>query len=232
MPFVLFNYILIVMKEIKTAIILGATGLTGRLLLKKLIADDRYSSIKLFSRKASDNSSPKVEEFIGDILQLEQYKNEFTADEVFCCIGTTSSKTKDRTLYKAIDYGIPHEASKLAKANHIPTFMVISAMGANAKSKIFYNRTKGEMEQAVLNQKIPNTYILRPSLILGDRDEKRLGESLGAIMLKISNVLLTGRLKKYRAIKADFIANAMLTLANSKHNTQIVESDMIQKLGA
>jgi hypothetical protein len=88
------------------------------------------------------------------------------------------------------------------------------------------------MEQAVLNQKIPNTYILRPSLILGERNEKRLGESLGAILLKITNVILTGRLKKYRAIEADCIANAMLTLTKSKHNTQIVNSDMIQELGS
>ena len=109
--------------------------------------------------------------------------------------------------------------------------MVISAMGANAQSNIFYNRTKGEMEQAVLNQEIPNTYILRPSLILGERDEKRLGESFGAVLLKITHVILIGKLKKYRAIEADCIANAMLNLAKSKHNTQIVNSDMIQKLG-
>ena len=216
----------------RTAIILGATGLTGRLLLNKLIADASFSSIKLFSRKASGNTSPKVEEFIGDMLQLEHFKTEFTADEVFCCIGTTSAKTKDRTVYKAIDYGIPQKAAKLARENNIPTFIVISAMGANARSKIFYNRTKGDMEQAVLSQKIPNTYILRPSLILGVRDERRLGESLGAVALKISNVLLTGRLKKYRAIEADCIANAMINLAKSKHNTQIVNSDVIQKLGS
>ena len=108
-----------------TAIILGATGLTGRLLLNKLIADDSYASIKLFSRKSSGNNSPKVEEFIGDLLQLEHFKNEFIADEVFCCIGTTSAKTRDRTIYKAIDYGIPHEAAKLARENYIPTFMAI-----------------------------------------------------------------------------------------------------------
>lgn len=215
-----------------SAIILGATGLTGSLLLNKLIADESYSSIKLFSRKASGSTSPKVEEFIGDIIQLEHFKNEFTADVVFCCIGTTSAKTKDRTIYKAIDYGIPQKAAKLARENNIPTFIVVSAMGANARSKIFYNRTKGEMEQAVLYQKIPNTYILRPSLILGPRNEKRLGESLGAVVMKISNALLIGSLKKYRAIEADSIANAMLKLAKSEHQTQIVNSDMIQKLGS
>jgi uncharacterized protein YbjT (DUF2867 family) len=215
----------------KTAIILGGTGLTGRLLLSKLITDDSYSSIKLFSRKASGNTSTKIQEFVGDVLQLEQFKNDFTADEVFCCIGTTSAKTKDREVYKAIDFGIPFAASKLAKENNIPTFMVMSSLGANAKSKIFYSRTKGEMEQAVLNQKIPNTYILRPSLILGERDERRFGESLGAVMMKLSNFFLRGRLKTYRAIEADCIADAMISLAKSKPDLTIVNSDIIQKLG-
>jgi len=221
-----------VSKNQKTAIILGATGLTGRLLLSKLIADDSYTSIKLFSRKASGNTAPKIKEYVGNMLQLEHFKNDFTADEVFCCIGTTSAKTKDRAIYKAIDFGIPFAASKLSKENNIPTYIVVSAMGANSKSKIFYNRTKGEMEQAVLSQKIPNTYILRPSLILGERDEKRIGESLGAVLLKLTNVFMIGRLKKYRAIKADSIAQAMISLAKSNHNTSIVESDIIQKLGS
>lgn len=215
----------------KTAIILGATGLTGKLLLNKLVADDRYSSIKLFSRKASGNSSPKIKEFVGDILQLELFKNDFTADEVFCCIGTTTSKTKDRAIYKAIDFGIPFTASKLAKENKIPTFLVISALGSNAKSKIFYNRTKGEMEQAVLDQKISNTYILRPSLILGDRNKMRFGESLGAVLMKLISVFLNGRAKKYRAIEAGCIAEAMINLAKSLPKMQIINSDLIQKLG-
>jgi uncharacterized protein YbjT (DUF2867 family) len=216
----------------KTAIILGSTGLTGKLLLNKLIADDRYASIKLFSRKPSGNTSPKIKEFVGDILQLEQFKNDFTADEVFCCIGTTSAKTKDRAIYKAIDFGIPFTASKLAIENKIPTILVISALGSNAKSKIFYNRTKGEMEQAVLDQKIDNTYILRPSLILGDRGERRFGESLAAVFMKLIAVFLIGRAKKYRAIEADCIAEAMITLANSLPKIKIVDSDLLQKLGS
>ena len=214
----------------KTAILLGATGLTGRLLLDRLIADDNYSCIKLFSRRASGNSSPKIKEFIGDVIQLEQFKNDFTADEVFCCVGTTSAKTKDRTVYRAIDYGIPVTASKLAKENRIPTFLVISSMGANAGSKIFYSRTKGEMEQAVLDQKIPHTYILRPSLILGERSERRMGESIGASIMRLSAPLLLGKAKKYRAIEADTIAAAMISLAKSEYQEQIVPSDVIQVL--
>jgi len=215
----------------KTAIVLGGTGLTGNLLIKRLLADDSYAGIKLFSRNESGIGSEKIEEFIGDLLQLEHFKNDFTADEVFCCIGTTSAKTKDRSVYKAIDFGIPFTAARLAKENNIPTFLVISSMGANTRSKIFYSRTKGEMEQAVLGEKIPHTYILRPSLILGKRAETRMGESLGAAVLKFTNAVLVGRLKKYRAIEADRIAAAMIHLAKSLPPTGIVISDTLQELG-
>ena len=214
----------------KTAIIIGAKGLTGSLLLKRLVTDGSYTNIKLFSRKSTGVRSPKVKEFLGDILQLEEFKKDFTADEVYCCVGTTSSKTKDREVYRAIDFGIPSKAATLARENKIPTFMVISSMGANTQSKIFYSRTKGEMEQAVLDQDIPNTFILRPSLILGDRNEKRFGESFGALVLKVTNTLLVGRLKKYRAIKADQIAAAMISLAKSLPDRKILESDLIQEL--
>lgn len=216
----------------KTAIVLGATGLTGSLLLKRLIADDSYTAIKLFSRRSTGNSSPKIKEYTGDLLHLEHFKDDFTADELFCCVGTTSSKTKDRTIYKAIDFGIPSAAARLANENNIRTFLVISSMGANTKSKIFYNRTKGEMEQAVMDQKIPNTYILRPSLILGSRDERRMGESAGALVMKLTNTLLVGKLKKYRAIGADCIAAAMINLAKSKPESLIVPSDILQELGS
>ncbi|MFO7671979.1 MAG: NAD-dependent epimerase/dehydratase family protein [Bacteroidales bacterium] len=215
----------------KTAILLGSTGLTGSLLLKRLIADESYSTIKLFSRRPSGNRSPKIEEYIGDVLHLEHFKKDFTADDVFCCVGTTSVKTKDRTLYRAIDFGIPFAAAKLSRENNIPTYLVISSMGANQKSKIFYSRTKGEMEQAVLDQKIPNTYILRPSLILGDRNERRIGESIGAIVMKLTDVLLVGKLKKYRAIEADCVASAMIRLAKSGYKSQVVESDVIREFG-
>ena len=109
----------------KTAIILGASGLTGGLLLKKLIVDDRYESINLFSRSSIKGLPNKVKQYIGDLLELEQFKNDFTGDEVYCCIGTTAKKTPDKSLYRDIDYGIPVAAAKLAKANRINTFLVI-----------------------------------------------------------------------------------------------------------
>ena len=215
----------------KTAIILGASGLTGGLLLEKLIVDGRYESIKLFSRSSIKGLPNKVKQYIGDLLELEQFKNDFTGDEVYCCIGTTAKKTPDKSLYRNIDYGTPVAAAKLAKANGINTFLVISAMGANKKSSVFYNRTKGEMEQEVLNQAIPRTSILRPSLIGGERNEQRLLEKIGLVVFKVIQPLFIGPLKKYRIINADSIAQAMLNLANATSNTDvIITSDDIEQL--
>ena len=196
----------------KTAIILGATGLTGGLVLKKLIDDNRYTTIKLFSRTKIEGVPNKVQQFIGNLLQLQQFKADFTGDEVYCCIGTTKKKTPDNMRYKQIDYGIPVAAAKMARENGIPTLLVISAMGANKNSNVFYNRTKGEMEQEVLRQNVPNTSILRPSLISGDRSEQRILEKIGITFFKLMQPLFIGPLKKYRMIAAETIARAMVNI--------------------
>lgn len=215
----------------KTAIILGATGLTGGLLLEQLIDDDSYKSIKLFSRSKIENLPHKVTQFIGDMLQLEQFKSDFTADQVFCCIGTTTSKTSDKQVYKQIDYGIPVSAAKLAKANEIDTFLVVSALGANEKSSVFYNKTKGEMERDVLKQDIKNTYIFRPSLIGGDRKENRTLENVGIAIFKVIQPFFFGNLKQYKITDPKRMAQAMIKIANNNTHTEvIITSNDIKKM--
>ena len=217
----------------KTAIILGASGLTGSYILQKLIADDRYDHIKLFSRSKIKNQPEKVEQFVGDLLDLSHFKPKFIGDVLFCCIGTTKKKTPEKALYKKIDYGIPVAAAKLAKANNIKTFLVISAVGANANSKTFYTRTKGEMERDVLDQKIENTFILRPSLIDGDRNESRIAENIALKLFKVIQPLFMGKLRKYKIIDASTIAQAMINLANrvnTKKTSEIITSDDIYTL--
>ncbi|WBX70041.1 NAD(P)H-binding protein [Tenacibaculum retecalamus] len=217
----------------KTAIILGATGLTGSLVLHKLIEDDNYNNIKLFSRAKIEGLPNKVTQFIGDILKLADFKNDFTADEVFCCIGTTAKKTPDKNTYKQIDYGIPVTAAKLSKENNIATFLVVSAMGANKKSNVFYNKTKGEMEYAVLSLNIKNTFILRPSLIGGNRKERRILEKIGLLVFKVVQPLFIGKLKQYKIINPEIIAQAMLNLANKTNNTEvIITSNEIKKIAS
>nr|WP_321223383.1 NAD(P)H-binding protein [uncultured Psychroserpens sp.] len=206
----------------KTAIILGASGLTGGLVLQKLLNDDRYGSIKLFSRSKIEGLSNRVTQYICDLLELENFKSNFTADEVYCCIGTTKSKTPDKELYKKIDYGIPVAAAKLANANNIDTFLVVSALGANANSSVFYNKTKGEMERDVLQQSIKNTFIFRPSLIGGDREEQRTLEKIGLTILKIIEPLFIGKLKKYKITQANDLAQAMINLANTTNYKEVI----------
>lgn len=211
----------------KTAIIIGATGLTGSLVLEQLLANSDYEKIKLFSRTSTGIKHPKVEEFIVDLLKLENSKSDFTADEVYCCIGTTKKKTPDQEKYKAIDFGIPAAAAKLCSENGIEVMAVVSAIGANPKSKIFYNRTKGEMEEAVKSAGIPRTYILRPSFIGGNRQEKRAGEKIGLAIFKFLKPLFIGCLKKYAVISAEDIASRMIQLANSKEDSKVLESNEI-----
>ena len=191
----------------KTAILLGATGLTGNILLHKLLEDTRYDTIKLFSRTKIKGLPNKVTQFVGDLLNLEQFKEDFKGD------------------------GIPVAAAKLSKENNITTFLVISAMGANKESSVFYNRTKGEMEHDVLEQNIIHTYILRPSLIGGERKERRIVEKVSLVVFKIIQPLFIGNFKQYKIINPESIAQAMLNLANRTSNAEvIITSDDIKKL--
>lgn len=214
----------------KTAIILGASGLTGSIVLDKLLNDNRYDSIKLFSRRRIDGLPSKVKQYIGDLLAIETFQKDFTGDDLFCCIGTTAKKTSDKIAYKAIDYGIPVAAATLAKKNNINTFAVVSSIGANSKSSVFYTKTKGEMERGVLSKEIEYTYILRPSIINGHRTEQRLVEKISLIVFKILQPLFIGKLNKYKITEAEHIAKAMINLANSNSQEKIITSDKIKKI--
>ncbi|WP_044400927.1 NAD(P)H-binding protein [Lacinutrix sp. Hel_I_90] len=214
----------------KSAIILGATGLTGGKVLQQLLADARYSKIILFSRSACEISHDKIEEHLIDLFELENYKKDFVADDVFCCIGTTKAKTKDEVLYKKIDYVIPVAAAKLAAENGINNFIVISALGADAESKLFYNRIKGLMENTVLSKNIDTIYVMQPALIGGEREEKRLGEYVAKVLMKLINPFLIGALKKYKSIHPETIASAMVWLANNPYESGRIKSGVIQKI--
>ncbi|MBT8281633.1 MAG: NAD-dependent epimerase/dehydratase family protein [Muriicola sp.] len=214
----------------KTAIVLGATGLTGGILLNELLQDPRYSRIVAFSRSTVGIKHPKYEEYLGDLFKLSDFSSTFKADEVYCCIGTTKAKTPDKEKYRKIDHGIPLNAAQLCVQNKIDTFIVISSLGANPKSSVFYSRVKGEMEEAVLQLGLPKTHILQPSLISGEREESRKAEKLAKTLFAILNVILIGPLKKYRSVQAKDIAKAMIWLANNEHGQERITSDKITQL--
>lgn len=214
----------------KTAIILGASGATGTELVKILLDDSRYSSIKLFSRRPNTIQHEKVIEYVGNLFELEKFTEEFTANEVYCCIGTTQKQTPNKETYQKIDFGIPVTAAKLAKKNNISTFLVMSSIGANINSNAFYTKTKGEMEQAIQEFQIQNTYIFRPSVLIRKSKEKRILETLFVKILTIVNYLLFGKFKKYRSIKSITVAKTMIAIANSNSNKQLFLSDEIESI--
>ena len=211
----------------KTAIILGATGLTGGILLNLLLEDHTYSKIKVFGRASVDITHPKIEEQLLDMLKLQEGVLDFNGDVVFCCIGTTNSKTPDKELYRKIDHGIPVTAAKLCIQNGVDTIVVISAMGANANSNVFYNKTKGEMERDVLREGIKNTYILQPSLIGGVRKEKRFGERMAQVGMGLFGFLIP---KQYKIIQPATIALTMSRLAEKGYSETIVTSEKIKEI--
>ncbi len=212
----------------KTAIILGATGLTGSHLLDLLLNSNDYEKVKIFTRRTTEKSHPKLEEVICDVLKLEEQADKFTADEVFVCIGTTKAKTPDKKLYHTIDYGIPVSLAKLAEQNNISTFSVISAIGADTNSSIFYSRTKGEMERDVLKCNIPNILIYRPSIIYGNRKDNRLGEKIGVILINGLQFLMIGKLKKYRTISGQGLAKALFLGVNNKGHQIIFRDEFLK----
>ena len=215
----------------KSAIILGATGLTGRYVLDELLNNSEYNKIIVFSRRPLEIKNEKLDVIECDLLNLEEQKEYFRADEVYVCIGTTNNKTPNKKLYRDIDFGIPVTAAQLCRENRIDNIAVISSLGANSKSSVFYTKTKGEMEESVIEMEIPNTYLLRPAMIMGPRKDRRVGETLGKMIIFIINPLLKGALKKYKGIHAETIAKAMVNLCNGKSNLkEIIESDKIWEI--
>lgn len=216
----------------KTAIVLGATGLTGGALLQLLLEDPRYAEIRVFSRRGTGHNHPKLREFLGSLLDLSAFKEHFLGSEIFCCIGTTRAKTPDKAEYRKIDYGIPVQAAQLAATNGIPGFLVVSSLGANPGSRIFYSRTKGEMEVAVAGCNLRKTHILRPSLLVGERKEKRPMEWVAGLIMKGFRRLLAGPLEKYKPVTPGQLARCMHWLANHPYEKLLISSDEIRRIAA
>ncbi len=209
----------------KTAIIIGATGLTGSYLLDLLLYSNDYQKVKIFTRRTTGRTHPKLEEYICDVINLSEKANDFIADEVFCCIGTTKAQTPDQQSYHAIDYGIPVRAAQLSEQNNITTFSVISAIGADTNSIFFYNKTKGQMERDVLKCRVKNILIYRPSFIYGKRKERRIAEKIGVFLLKTIQFLLVGKLKKFQPISGKDLAETLF-LGVKNRGKKIIPRDL------
>ncbi|WP_409370589.1 oxidoreductase [Lysinibacillus sp. 38-6] len=196
----------------RSAIVVGATGLTGTSLIEQLCENDDYVSVIVIARRELQYKHPKLEVKIRNFDTLEEKDIEF-AHELYCCLGTTIKKAGSREAFEKVDFEYPLAIASLAKKRGIPHMLVITAMGANEQSSIYYNRVKGKLEQALMELGLQRLSIIRPSLLVGQREEFRFGEKLGETVLKLIKPLLIGPLKRVRSIDASQVAKAMIVIA-------------------
>ncbi|KAA9332146.1 NAD-dependent epimerase/dehydratase family protein [Hymenobacter busanensis] len=200
----------------KTALIAGATGLVGSYLLPLLLQSDRYAKVISVGRRPLPMVHPKLEQRVVDFEQLETQRLSLIADDVYCCLGTTMRQAGSKEAFYKVDYLYVVKLAALTAANFAAQFMVVSAMGADPASRFYYNRVKGDMEAAVRQAPFRAVHIFRPSLLLGQRSQQRLGEKIGAVVLRLINPLLIGPLQHYRAVPAAAVAQAMLNAARQE----------------
>jgi uncharacterized protein YbjT (DUF2867 family) len=216
----------------RTALLLGASGLTGSHCLQLLLRDEAYSQVCIIVRRKLAVEHPKLAQHVVDFELLNYNEQLLKGDDVFCCLGTTIKTAGSQEAFKRVDYDYPLTAAKIAFKNGVKNFLLVSSNGADAKSNIFYSRVKGELENALKKIGFKSLLIFRPSLLLGKRSESRFGEKVGEILGNIFKPLLAGPLKKYRPIEAEVVARAMITAAKSGFKgVHIFESDEIQKIG-
>lgn len=216
--------------ERKTAIVFGATGLVGNMLLDELQSGNAYSTIRIFVRQPTGISIPGIEEIITDFREFQSLSARIKGDDLFICLGTTIRKAGSVARMEKIDRDLPVMVARMAHDNGTKRIAVVSSIGAAPSSRNYYLRIKGEMEEEIKKIGFETTIIVRPSMLLGERKEIRTGEMVGKVFMKTVGPLLTGKMKKYRAIHGRDVARSMIILIQGKPGISIIESDELQKI--
>ncbi|MDC0890445.1 NAD(P)H-binding protein [Candidatus Pelagibacter sp.] len=214
----------------KTALLFGSSGLVGGHLLNQLINDNKYSKIKLFIRKDPEISDPKVEVIKTNFNNLQNHKEDIKGDDCFFCIGTTKQNSPDKNEYRRVELDMPKEIAQIAKLNSVNSFVFVSSGYADPKSSGDYLKFKGEVEEELKKLNFPKLGIMRPSFLLGDRKEKRIGEKIGIFIFKLLSPLFLGPIKKMKPIHSATVAKAMIRTANENLEKNIFESNEISEL--
>jgi len=213
--------------EQKTAVIFGATGLVGNELLRQLIADKRYTGIKVFGRRDPGINDKKLVNRIVDIADVKSWSSEITGDELYICLGTTIKKAGSIAAMEVADRDVPAEIARVGRDNGVKAIAVVSSIGADPGARNYYLRIKGEMETEIAGIGYDRTVIVRPSMLLGKRDEYRFGEEVGKAVMKALRILFIGKMRKYRGIEAIDVAKGMIRLLNTNPKPEriVFESD-------
>jgi uncharacterized protein YbjT (DUF2867 family) len=197
----------------KIANIIGGSGLVGHQLLIQILDHPEFEKVRIFVRRPSGISHPKLEEQIIDFEQPESWRHLVKGDMFFSTLGTTIKTAKTKENQYRVDFTYQYEFAKAASENGVPTYLLVSSMGANPKSSVFYSRMKGELEDAVAKLPFQKLFIIRPSILDGDRQEKRAGEKVGLIL---SRLLTRFILKAYKPTPVNLLATKMISLSLQK----------------
>lgn len=193
--------------------VVGATGLVGRALLEDLLAEPRCERVTAIVRRPTPSTNPKLESLEVDFESLESALRGRTATHAFCCLGTTIKKAGTEAAFRRVDHDYPLAFGRAAVEAGVKKLLVVTALGADAKSSIFYNRVKGEVEAELARLGLPELHLFRPSLLLGEREDRRPLEALGMALAGPLGTLMVGPLARYRAIPGSDVARAMLAVA-------------------
>ncbi len=215
----------------RNALLVGATGLIGNELPHMLLEDTFYHKVVVFTRRSLEIDNERLLEKIIDFDKIKSVKLDIPVHDVYCCLGTTMKKAGSKEAFKKVDFEYPLETAKWARQHGAEQYLLVTALGANNRSVFFYNRVKGEVEEAITRLEYPTFLIFRPSLLLGNRQETRFGEKVGETTMKIVGPLLQGKLKKYQAIEGKMVAAGMYRAAQKMlHGKYIFESSKIKTL--
>ena len=214
----------------KIALVFGASGLVGSQLVSLLIKSSDYGKIKLFVRSPIKFDSSKVEVIQTDFNNLSNYINVIKGDDCFFCIGTTKKNSPDKNEYKRIELEIPKEIGHISKLNLVKSFSFVSSGYANPKHSGDYLRYKGLVEEELKRLQFDKLGILRPSFLIGERKENRIGEKIGILIFKILSPIFIGPIKKMKPIQANIVAKAMLNISKNDFTKNTFESNEIVEL--
>ena len=214
----------------KTALVFGSTGLVGGHLLDQLIKNEKYNKIKLFVRSEIIINDLKVEIVKTDFNNMEKHKEEMTGDHCYFCIGTTKQNSPDKDEYRRVELDLPKQIAQITKSNSVNSFVFVSSGYADPNSSGDYLKFKGLVEEELKRLSFNKLGIMRPSFLIGDRKEKRLGEKLGIFVFKLLSPLFLGPLKKMKPIQSEKVAKAMIKISNGDFRQQVFESNEIVEI--
>ncbi|MGD0589438.1 MAG: NAD(P)H-binding protein [Bacteroidota bacterium] len=219
------------MTDTKSALLVGASGLVGGHCLQFLLEESSYTRVVVLVRRPLLITHDKLVQHVVDFSELEILGECLTADDVYCCLGTTIKKAKTQEAFRKVDFDYPIKIAALAQHCGANQFLIVSSLGADPHSRIFYNRVKGEVEEAIRKISFTTINIFHPSILLGERTEHRTGEIAGAFIMSGLKYALIGPLKKYRAIQARDVAKAMVQVAQKNlKGVNIFDSMQIQEI--